>query len=234
MKTKVLFLSLLLIGLFTITTANAEEEKRNVAAFSEISLRISGNLYLTQGDKQDVRIEATPSTLDDIITEVKGSKLIIRFPNKSFFKRNFKPGKIDIFITVPDVDALSVSGSGDIIAKELKSRILNLAVSGSGDIEIGNLDSKRVKSSVSGSGNIKIGNGGVADELTISISGSGNFKGSGFEAEDVTVSTAGSGNCNVKSNGTIKARIAGSGSVYYKGNPGVDASIAGSGKVREM
>ncbi|WP_319479584.1 head GIN domain-containing protein [uncultured Draconibacterium sp.] len=234
MKTRILVLSLFVMGLFMATTVQAEEETRDVSSFSEISLRIPATVHLKQGSPQSVRIEGKQSTLEDIITEVNGSKLIIRFPGKSIFQRNYKPGRIDIYITVPDVNGLGVSGSGDILANEIKARIIDLAVSGSGNIEIDDLTSDKVKGAISGSGNIKIEGDGVANELSVSISGSGNCKADGFEAEDITVSTSGSGNCNVKSNGTLKARIAGSGSVYYKGSPRVDASVAGSGRVKSM
>lgn len=222
------------MGLFMASTVQAEDEIRDVSSFSEISLRIPATVHLEQGSPQSVRIEAKQSTLEDIITEVNGSKLIIRFPGKSIFQRNYKPGKIDIYITVPDVNGLGVSGSGDILADEIKARIIDLAVSGSGNIEIDDLTSDKVKGAISGSGNIQIEGDGVANELSVSISGSGNFKAEEFEAEDVTVSTSGSGNCTVRSNGSVKARIAGSGSVYYKGNPTVDASVAGSGRVKNM
>lgn len=234
MKAKFKLACLFLIGVFTIQLVNAEEEKRDVAVFSEIGLNIPAKLYLEQGNEQSVRIVAKESTLEDIITEVNGRKLIIRFPNKNIFKRNFNPGKIDIYITVPTIDALGVSGSGDIITKEMEARILQLAVSGSGNITIGDLDSKKLKASISGSGNITIDNGGDAEELSVSISGSGNFNGKGFTANKVTVNTSGSGNSSVTSNGTVKARIAGSGNVYYGGNPSIDATIAGSGKVKKM
>nr|WP_321358667.1 head GIN domain-containing protein [uncultured Draconibacterium sp.] len=234
MKTRFLVLSLFVMSLFMASTVQAEEETRDVSSFSEISLRIPATVHLEQGSPQSVRIEAKQSTLEDIITEVNGSKLVIRFPGKSFFQRNYKPGRIDIYITVPDVNGLGVSGSGDILADEIEARIIDLAVSGSGNIEIDDLTSEKVKGAISGSGNIRIESDGVADELSVSISGSGNFKADGFETEDVTVSTSGSGNCNVKSNGSLKARIAGSGSVYYKGNPAVDASVAGSGRVKSM
>lgn len=234
MKTRILFLSLLVLGLFAMNTAKAEEEKRNVPTFSEISLKVSAKVYVSQGSEQSVKIMAKSSTLDELITEVKGRRLYIRFPNKNIFQRNFNPGKIEIHITVPEVDALAVSGSGDIYIEDLESRILDLAVSGSGNIDIEDLDSKRVKASISGSGNIGIEEGGVAEELSVSISGSGNFNGKGFEAEKVTVHTSGSGNCSVRSNGSVKARIAGSGNIYYGGNPSIDASVAGSGKVRKM
>ncbi|WP_321997213.1 head GIN domain-containing protein [Draconibacterium orientale] len=234
MKTRILVLSLLVMALFMTSTVQAQEETRDVSSFSEISLRIPATVHLKQGSPQSVRIEAKQSTLEDIITEVNGSKLIIRFPGKSIFQRNYKPGKIEIYITVPDVNGLGVSGSGDILANKINARIIDLAVSGSGNIEIDDLTSDKVKGAISGSGNIKIESDGVADELSVSISGSGNFKGDGFEADDVVVSTSGSGNSSVRSNGSLKARIAGSGSVYYKGNPTVDASVAGSGRVKSM
>lgn len=234
MKIRILILTLLMSGIFMTTSVKAEEQNRDVSSFSAISLRIPGNLYLKQGSSQSIKIEAKESVIDDIITEVSGNKLIIRFPNKTIFQRNFNPGKIEIYVTVPDVNELAVSGSGDIIADELESRILDLAISGSGNITISDLSSKKVKGSVSGSGNINIEGSGVADELTFSISGSGNCNASGFEAQSVIVNTSGSGNCNVMSNGSVRARIAGSGSVYYKGDASVDASVAGSGRVKEM
>lgn len=234
MKTKILILSLLVAGIFTANTLNAQEEKRDVATFSEVALNVPAKVYLEQGDEQNVRIAAKESTLEDLITEVNGRKLTIRFPNKNIFKRNYNPGKIEIYITVPEVGALSVSGSGDIIVEELEARILQLAVSGSGNIEIDELDSKKVKGSISGSGSIGVGKGGVAEALAVSISGSGNFNAKYFEADAVTVHTSGSGNCYVLSNGSVKARVAGSGTVFYGGNPSIDASVAGSGKVRKM
>jgi len=234
MKTKILFLSLLILGVLAVNPVIAKEENRKVPSFSEIALKISAKVYLEQGDQQSVRVVAKESTLEELITEVKGRKLTIRFPSSNIFKFNSNFGKIEIYITVPEVDALSVSGSGDILAKELRSRIIEMAVSGSGTIDINELESKRVKTSISGSGNVLIGGGGVADELVVSISGSGSLKAEDFEANDVHVNTSGSGNCRITSNGSIKARVAGSGSVYYKGNPSIDSTVAGSGKVRKM
>jgi hypothetical protein len=235
MKTKIFILTFLFISALFMNPVSAEDEERSVPSFSEISLRIPGTLYLEQGETQSVEVVAKPSALEEIVTEVNGRQLNIRFKSKNYFFKSFNPGKIEIFITVPEIDGLAVSGSGDIIAEDdIKSRILDLAVSGSGDINLSGLDAERVKASISGSGDIIIGSGGVADDLSVSISGSGDVKAEGFEAKDVVVRIAGSGNCSVTSNGTIKAKVAGSGSVYYNGNPGIDSSVAGSGRVKKM
>ncbi len=233
MKRRILVLAIVLLGISMLNPLLAEDQERDVPSFSKISLRISGNLYLKQGEKQSVKIVAKESTLEDIITEVKDRTLNIRFPSNFVFKK-YDPGKIDIYVTVPEVDGLSISGSGDILAENINTRILDLAVSGSGDIKIGELSSERISGSISGSGNVRIEKGGVADELSVSISGSGGFDAAEYEADDVTVRISGSGNCKITTNGSIKARIAGSGNVYYSGNPSIDSSVAGSGKVREM
>lgn len=233
MKNKILFLSFIVLAFLYSNTVLAEDQNRDVPSFSKIALRISAKVHVEIGDKQSVEIVAKPSTLDDIITEVKDRTLNIKFPNNYRFNK-FDPGKIEIFITVPEVDGLTVSGSGDIIVEKLKTRILDLTVSGSGDINIDNLSVERINTAISGSGGINIDAGGVADEFSASISGSGNVKAGGFEANDVTVKISGSGNCSISSNGSVKARIAGSGNVYYGGNPSIDSSVAGSGKVRKM
>lgn len=233
MKTKLAPALLLFAFSLTGNQVRADEQIRKVDSFNEISLRMGANVHLEQGDKQSLEIVAKPSTLDEIITEVKDGKLIIRFPNKNYFWSTFQPGEITINITVPDINGLAVSGSGDIIADdEIKSKSINLAVSGSGNIKLSELTSERVISTISGSGNIILSGKTVAQDLSVNISGSGNFKGLEFSADDVTVKVSGSGNVVVEANNNLYIRLAGSGNVTYIGNPSIDQSIAGSGSVR--
>jgi len=232
MKNRILFIAILIAGFFVANPVLAKEEMRDLPPFTKITLKISGKVYVVQGDTQSVKIVAEDETLEEIITEVKDRTLSIRFPNTNMFK-NWNPGKIEIYITIPGIDALTVSGSGDISSEEINSRILDLAVSGSGNIDIEKLTNEQVSAAISGSGNISISGNGVAKELKARISGSGNIDASNFEAENVDVQTSGSGNCSVISNGEIKARISGSGNVNYSGNPAIDSSVSGSGKVKK-
>jgi hypothetical protein len=232
MKSKIFFLTVLLAGFFVVNPSAAQEETREMSPFSKISLKIDAKVYVEQDDEQIVRVVAEEETLENLITEVKSRSLIIRFPNSTMFKK-WNPGKIEIYITVPDVDELNVSGSGDILVEELNSRILDLLVSGSGNIKIEELKSQTVNATVSGSGNIKIEEGDMIESFKIRTSGSGKVEAGEIEANKVDVQTSGSGSCYVYTNGEIKARIAGSGNVYYTGNPAIDSSVAGSGGVKK-
>lgn len=233
MKTKLATTIVLLAFLLTGIQVQADEESRKVDPFTEISLRIGAKVHLEQGPKQNLEIVAKPSTLEEIVTEVKDGKLIIRFPNKDFFWKTFQPGEITIYITIPEINGLGISGSGDIIAEdEIKTKILDLGLSGSGNIKLSELSAERVKASISGSGNIVLAGKTAAQDLSIAISGSGNLKAMNYSSDDVSVKISGSGNVDIEANKNLFIRMAGSGNVNYKGKPMIDQSIAGSGKVR--
>lgn len=233
MKTKLAAAFILFAFILTGIHVQADEQTRKVDLFTEISLRIGATVHLEQGAKQNVEVVAKQSTLEEIITEVKDGKLIIRFPNKNYFWNNFRPGDITIYITTPEINGLGISGSGDIIAEdEIKTKIMDMAVSGSGNIKLSELSAEQVKSVISGSGNIILAGKTAAQDLSVNISGSGNFKGLDYSADDVTIKVSGSGNVGVEAKQNLYVRLAGSGNVTYRGKPMIDQSIAGSGSVR--
>ena len=123
MKTKrIAFIGLLLVFCLSGTLlANGAEncridqkkEKRDVGSFNRISLGISADLYLTQGSNTEVIIDAEEKMLDYIITEVSNGKLKIKY-NRWRVPRH---ERIKVFITIPEIEGLNVSGSGKIIAE---------------------------------------------------------------------------------------------------------------------
>lgn len=233
MKTKLATALFLCAFSLTGLQVQADEQTRKVDPFTEISLRIGANVHLVQGDKQSVDIVAKTSTMEQLITEVKEGKLIIRFPNKTLLWKAFQPGDITINITTPTINALGIVGSGDIIAEdEIKSKIIDLNLSGSGNIKLSDLSVERVKSAISGSGNIVLAGKTTAQDLSIVISGSGNFKGMDYSAKDVSIKIMGSGNADIEAKDNLYIRLAGSGNVTYKGKPAVDQSTTGSGSVK--
>lgn len=233
MKTKLGTAFILFAFILTGFGVRAEEQTRKVDAFTEISLRIGATVHLEQGKDQNLEIVAKTSTLEEIITEVKEGKLIIRFPNKNLFWSSFQPGEITIYITTPEIHALGVTGSGDIIAEdEIKTKELDLAVSGSGNIKLEELSAEQVRNVISGSGNIVLEGNTTAQDLSVAISGSGNFKGINYSAKDVSIKLSGSGNVDVEAIDNLHIRLLGSGNITYKGKPLIDQSTSGSGSVR--
>lgn len=233
MKSRLITLIALLVITGTQLLVAQTSQKREVSAFTEISLKIGANVHLKQGEPQSVEVKCSESTLAKLITEVKDRKLVIRYPSDSWFSK-WNPGTVDIYVTMPQIDALFISGSGSIFSDgKIESRILDATISGSGDIKLADLKAEKVSVALSGSGNVHLFGKQNATELKATVSGSGNVKAIEFPAESVNIKIAGSGNCWVNSTKNLVVKLAGSGNVVYRGNPSVESSIAGSGKVKE-
>ena len=225
-----------LTALFVITllitgiTAAQEKETRNLSGFDKVGFGIAGNLTIKIGPKFSVVLEGSKRDLDIVETEISGDKLIIKQENWRF---RFDE-KVNVYITMPEIEGLSVSGSGKAeITDDIKDADdLELSVSGSGKLYTAGLEVDDLKCSISGSGDIIIGSSGTADDAEISISGSGSYKGENFEIDHLAVRVSGSGNCYCKVGDSLQASISGSGNVTYVGNPKIDARVSGSGKVR--
>jgi hypothetical protein len=204
------------------------KETRNLKDFTKVSFGISGDLYINIGPEFKVVLEGSKSVLEDIVTDVSGGRLIIKKEIRRFNMNE----KVIVYITMPEIRGLGVSGSGKAeIRDAVKTEDLSLSVSGSGKIFTNDVAVNNLNSSISGSGNITVG-GGNATRGDISISGSGNYAGEGVRIVSADISISGSGNCTVNVTESIKASVSGSGNVDYFGNPKIDARVSGSGKIR--
>lgn len=205
------------------------KENRKIAAFSGIDLSISADVYLTQGNKTELIIEGDKKDLERIETYVKGENLIIKCKNCWGFK---SVSRISIYLTSPDIKKIIVTGSGNIIAKDLvKTDIVKMTVTGSGSVIFNNLAVDDVNVNISGSGDVEIDGNKEIDSSDIVITGSGDYKAENIVTKNADINITGSGSCKLNVSNEIEANITGSGKVYYSGKPVIDASITGSGKV---
>lgn len=238
MKHRLLFISLLFSILFTSTAcvqmdSNAEEARGNyekttldIDDFDELALSLSATVYIRQGSSQSVEIEAKESVIDNMRKEVRGDRWSIGF------ERNMRnTGDITIWVTVPELEEISVSGSGKIIGKNslTASDELKLAISGSGSMQL-DVATEKLSCVVTGSGNMSLS--GRADKQRINISGSGDVRSYDLETKECVVRITGSGNSRVNVSDNLEANISGSGEVDYKGDPRIKSRIVGSGDVR--
>lgn len=207
---------------------STEKETRNLKDFTKVSFGVSGNLYVNIGSQFSVILEGDKDLLEDIITEVSNGRLVIKKEN---WHMNLNK-KVDVYVTMPELTALGVSGSGRADVKDnVKTSDLNLSVSGSGKLYTSGIDVSKLDCSISGSGDIILGSG-EAENGEFSISGSGNFTGENTKIGKADVSISGSGSCICNVTENLKGSISGSGNVSYLGDPRLDVRVSGSGKVR--
>ncbi len=247
--------SFLLIALSLVGLQGQAQNKDVVRLdpFNRISFRVPGKLYLRQGATQKVEVEGNKEFLKEIEIKVDGDRLIIGKEGswKDWGWNWDSDDKINVYITIPELKALHVAGSGDVIAEtKFKVDNLDLDVSGSGSLKIDADASGDVDADVSGSGNIELmgkcqnfdshvsGSGRIRMNETIArtaafgVSGSGKIEAAGTSNE-VRTSVSGSGKVLAADLETDKCdiRISGSGDVEVNVKSELDAHISGSGTV---
>jgi hypothetical protein len=232
MKKTMIISAILVVITMTTGFSNSRsiaKETREVSDFSKINFGVSGNLYISFGSDFKVVLEGEQDLLDDIITEVSGGKLVIKKDNWRFSMND----KVTVYITMPEIKGLGVSGSGKAEIKDaVKTGNIDLSVSGSGKILTTDVVATDMKCSISGSGDIIFGGSGNVSRADISISGSGSYIGEPLKIEDAEISISGSGSCSCNASESLTAHVSGSGNVTYLGNPKVDARVSGSGRIR--
>jgi len=200
-------------------------ETRKLAEFDEIELRIAGDLHVTIGEPTPLELKGDDNILPLIETEVRDGRLVISTERPLKAKQTLL-----LKVTVADLKAAEIRGSGDMHIRGVDNESLSLGISGSGDLHFDG-KTERLIASVAGSGDAHLV--GKARQLTVNIAGSGDVTAFGLEARTGSVSIAGSGDAKVSVAGSLSIMIAGSGDVHYAGDPKVSKVICGSGDIKK-
>lgn len=197
----------------------------DLSSFEGFSLTFSGNVYLRQGNEQKIEVESHENLIGLLSKEVTDKHWKIRFTeNVGHYD------KFNVYITVPKLNAVKISGSGDIKGETPFKGLSNLAlgISGSGNLTF-EFEAADVEARVSGSGDMNLK--GTGKSWNSSVSGSGDISAIGVQVEAATIQISGSGNTSIHSTENLDVRISGSGDVYYKGRPRMSSKVSGSGDV---
>jgi hypothetical protein len=234
--------TLLVVALLTVGITNAQWGKkvkgngkvvtvdRSTGDYNSIAIAGWFDVALVDGKEGDITIKGEENLLEYIVTEVKDGKLAVKVKKGYYLKpSSWDKGSINITIPIESINAVTISGSGDIVGKKtIKADDFHTSVSGSGDIDL-TIEATDITVSLSGSGDMVLA--GATENLEIQISGSGDIKAYGLSADNVTAQVSGSADIKVTANKILKARVSGSGDIYYKGNPKVDSKTSGSGDI---
>ncbi len=213
---------------FVRGSGNVIAEERDVSDFHKVHLSGVGNLIITQGEEESLTIEADDNIVPIIETDVSGDELNIGFKRGYTFNPS---NKIKFYLTVVDLDEISLSGAGNIDCEGFETEVLQFDVSGAGDLDF-DLDAERVEVVVSGAGNIIMS--GKVDSQEIEIDGAGKYDGEDLESRECVITVSGAGSATVNVSELLDVEINGVGNVYYTGSPSVKQDISGLGKIRSL
>jgi hypothetical protein len=219
-----------------------------VSDFRKIAVAGSYDVEVKTGSKPGVRVEGSERALDRLVVEVKGDVLEIHPRKGSSFSWGKSP-KVRIAVTVPELEAATVAGSGKLAIDRVASPTFDSSIAGSAEVSIGQIKGQSFKGSIAGSAELEVGElavqtvemsiagsgeadlAGKTEQASYRIAGSGNLDAAKLESRDVKLSIAGSGNLDARATGTVTGSVLGSGSAKISGGAKCDVRKAGSGSI---
>lgn len=192
-----------------------------------IDLQINANVYLMQGDDQEIKVEGKKDAIAKLEKDVRNGIWFIDF-DQCVLNHD-----VTIYITLPKLTYVKISGSGDVFGEnefQTGDELVEFKILGSGYINL-EMSATDIESTISGSGDMRLS--GSATNHQLKVSGSGSLSGFDLRSENHDINISGSGNAEIfVDGGILDAKISGSGKVYYKGLPSsFNTNITGSGKV---
>jgi hypothetical protein len=212
-------------------------ETRELGAFTHVSMRGVGKIFIDQGKEQKVVIEGNEIAISRITTNVTDGKLVIDVGRDWIEKLSagfdfLSPDDIRFYITVKDLEELEITGVADVEVKDIKTKDFSLKMTGASSVKLFNLNADSLKAEIPGAG--KIAADGKVNRLSVTLTGAGNFSGYKLKSKTTKVTLSGVGSAQLWATNELDVAITGVGSVEYYGNPLIKQSVTMLGKITRL
>lgn len=179
---------------------------RTLSPFTKVELAGGTNVTITEGARQRVVVHADSNLLDHVTTRVSGGRLVVGNTTGGFTAK----APMDVAVTVPQLEALALTGGGVLDAQDVHAGTLTLTLSGGGLTQVS----------------------GTAGSLSVLLTGGGAAQLGQLVAQNARVRLSGAGLVVVNATNSLDATLAGAGSILYSGNPAhVTTALTGSGAI---
>lgn len=218
----------LIIALTTILTLNScsidmmnrVDGNRNVTTqnrtsgddFTNISVSNGLDLYLSQGTKNSIIVEADENLQDIIITEVNDGVLRI-YADKNIWRAASKK----VIVTCTNLESLKATSGSDVYGKTvIKANQLKISSTSGADIRL-EVDVEDIETSSTSGSDIKI-KGNAVNHTAKATSGS-SINAYGLLSKNVTVNVSSGADIDIYASESLNAKASSGGDIDVKGNP---------------
>lgn len=230
--------TIFLVALQTIVIAQEPCRTSDISDFNEVQLDASLDLRIQIDDHYSIEITGDADRVESVELDLRGDTLSIETKSGGFgwFSRK-RSGPLFVNITMPELEEITINGSGDVevIGIDNEEIVLNIHGSGdlyvtgrsenveielhgSGDIEMDEVRGDHVDIEIHGSGNVEF-NGGTCDNIVVEIEGSGDVDARNLVCLTADVDIEGSGNTRVHATERVVFDGEGSGRLDVFGKP---------------
>jgi Putative auto-transporter adhesin, head GIN domain len=204
---------------------NVEDRDYTTTNFTGIDISSAIDVEVIPASRFNVTASGDYHDLDNLSIKVRNNKLEAKCTRNRWFSSR----KIKLFIEMPEIKSIDLSGAsnGKILDFSNIKKIL-IDLSGSSVLEL-DFPSDQISGELSGSSDLKLfKNVGKVD---LELSGASNLY--AFEANTITtyLDLSGASEANISVKDFLKVDASGASTVRYKGSPNIEKKVSGSSKV---
>ena len=221
---------LLLCLVLTSTTLFADE-MRQLSDFDQVSAATGIKVILIKSSETKANVEVENGDTDDVLTEVKGSKLVIKFDNNQGWSRSNRNRKATVTVYYKFIEAVHVS-SGAIVKAENSIEAADLQLEGSsGGIMELEVKASNLSVDISSGGILRIT--GSTEALDVDVSSGGVLKGQDLRSQSASADASSGGVATFHVAKNLDADASSGGSIRYLGDPDkVRSNSSSAGSIR--
>lgn len=201
------------------------KKERSVGFFSGVRVSTGIDVYLKQGDKISVAVEADENLHEYIVTEVTNGVLNV------YSDANIREAEMKrVYVIMKEINSVSTSSAGDIIGETpVRTDNLKLSASSAGDIKL-EVYVKSIDADISSSGDVTLT--GEADIIDASLSSAGDLNAYNLKVREADVAASSAGDADIYVTERLRARASSAGDINYKGDPKyIDAHSSSAGGI---
>lgn len=224
------------------------ENEKDYGTFHSLKLSGAVDIYISQGAKEAVKVEA----------DEKGKEVIqISNTNKTleittYSKKKISDFHVKVYLTVVDLKSIECFGAVNFYSKtnlkfdNLKLTIMgatnveldltvpdiDLDLSGASDVDL-KLSSTTVKGLITGASDVKLS--GVASMMDMMSTGACEFKAELFKVQTAKMQCSGASSSKIYVTENLEIDASGASDLKYKGNPKISSKlVTGASQVRQF
>jgi hypothetical protein len=203
------------------------KSERATDSFTGIKVSSGVDVFLKQGDKESVSVEADENLHEYIITEVKGGILHV------YTEANIRDAERErVYVTMKEVKSIQTTSAGDVSGESaIKSDRLELSASSAGDITL-EIYAKETEIDISSSGDVTLS--GETDKLRADLSSAGDLKAYKLNSKEADISVSSAGDADINVSEKLTARASSAGDINYMGDPkSIDVHTSSAGGINK-
>ena len=177
------------------------ERSVHIEGVRQVVFNTHGRLHVKQSDIESLRVEGRGHAVDNLRIRQHGSVLTIDSPVDfdldliPFFKWTY-PREVEVYLTVKDLESLSMRGHGQANVSDINSSDLNLELIGHGKVEATKIVADQEIMRMDGHGDISVVDL-IASQVDAQLGGHGNINVGFMDSDRIDVVIRGHGTVSV-------------------------------------